>query len=307
MMSGLGFDYAALAADLRIPCRSEVRLADYTTMKVGGPAAWWFEPETARAAAQLYSELFAGPLPVRVLGAGSNLVVSDEGVRAAVIHTGRMHAEPTRVSETEVLVLAGVPVPGLARWAARAGLSGLEFAEGIPAQLGGAIRMNAGANGAWFGEIARSVMVAGPAGLVHQHSVHPDDFGYRDSFVARQQLIALAATLELRRDEPEAIRRRLTEYKTRRRASQPLQDRSAGCAFTNWPDLPVGRLVEQLGLKGLSVGDAEVSPLHGNFIVNRGQARAADVLALIDRVRNELTRATGREPRIEIEIWRDQP
>lgn len=300
------FDYEALAADLGVPARAEAPLAEYTTLKVGGPAAWLFEPGTSSVAAGLFAALCEGPLPVRVLGGGSNLIVADEGVRAVVVHTGRMHAEPQRLDETSVLVPAGLPVPGLARWAQREGLAGLEFAEGIPAQVGGAVRMNAGANGGWFGEVCSSVAVVGPSGVVEHRAVSAADFAYRDSFVAREQLFVLEAVLRLAADDPAAIKERLVRYRDRRRASQPLQDRSAGCAFANWPDLSAGRLIEQLGLKGTTIGGAEISPVHGNFIVNRGRATARDVLALIESVRNTIQRETGRVARIEVEIWRDE-
>ncbi len=300
------FDYAALAADLDVPARAEVPLSEYTTLKVGGPAAWLFEPRTSSEAARLFAALCEGPLPVRVLGGGSNLIVADEGVRAAVVHTGRMHAEPQRLDETRVLVPAGLPVPGLARWAQREGLAGVEFAEGIPAQVGGAVRMNAGANGGWFGEVCSHVAVVGPSGVVEHRSVSAADFAYRDSFVAREHLFVLAAVLRLAADDPAAIKQRLVRYRDRRRASQPLQDRSAGCAFANWPDLSAGKLIEQLGLKGTTIGGAEVSPVHGNFIVNRDRASARDVLALIESVKDTIQRDTGRIARIEVEIWRDE-
>ncbi len=300
------FDYEALAADLHVPARAEVLLSEYTTLKVGGPAAWFFEPRTSGEAAALFAALCEGPLPVRVLGGGSNLIVADRGVRAAVVHTGRMHAEAQRQSDLFVRVPAGVPVPGLARWAQRQGLAGLEFAEGIPAQVGGAIRMNAGANGSWFGEICCDVAVVGPSGVVEHRRVTSSDFSYRDSFVARERLFVLEAVLRLGADDPAEIKQRLVRYRDRRRASQPLQDRSAGCAFANWSDLSAGKLIEQLGLKGMSIGDAEVSPVHGNFIVNRGNATAHDVLTLIDTVRETMERESGRVARIEVEIWRDE-
>jgi UDP-N-acetylmuramate dehydrogenase len=299
------FDYAELAADCGVPARAEVPLAGYTTLRVGGPAAWLFEPSTVSEAGRLFAALHEGPLPVRVLGAGSNLIVADAGVRAAVIHTGRLHAEPRRELGQRVRVPAGVPIPGLARWAQRAGLAGLEFAEGIPGQLGGAVRMNAGASGQWIGSLLRRVTVAGPSGLVQERMPTEQDFGYRDSFVARERLIVLDAVLELSPDDPEAIKQRLLASRERRRATQPVQERSAGCAFTNWPDLPAGRLIDQLGLKGHSIGGAEVSRLHGNFLINRGDATASDVLALLEHVAETIVRETGRTPRVEIEIWSD--
>ncbi|RMF76186.1 MAG: UDP-N-acetylmuramate dehydrogenase [Acidobacteria bacterium] len=297
--------YRELAADLGVPLRENEPMARHTTLGVGGPADWFFEPQTPEIAARLWAELRRGPLPVRPLGAGSNLVVADEGVRAAVVATDRLAPPPRRLPGARVRVGAGQPVPGLVRWCAAEGLAGVEFAEGIPARVGGAVRMNAGANRGTFGQAARIVLVAGPEGTVDEHRVTDDDFDYRTSFVARDGLFVVGAELALAEDDPEAIRERIRAFRARRRASQPLQERSAGCVFANWPDQSVGALVERLGLKGRRIGGAEVSTLHGNFIVNREQARAADVLALIDELREALLRETGLEPRLEVEIWRD--
>lgn len=307
LVAGDTWRYAEIARDLGVEVRREEPLAHHTTMRVGGPAAWFYLPRTETAAAQLWRALADGPLPVRALGAGSNLVVVDAGVRAAVVATSALAPEPQLVEPTLVRCGAGQPVPGLVRFAAKLGLAGIEFAEGIPAQLGGAIRMNAGANQSWFGDVTESVLLAGPDGHVVTHETAPKDFGYRQSFVGRQQLFVVGAELRLRQDDPEAIAARIKAYRERRRRTQPLQDRSAGCVFANYESAPVGKLVDELGLKGARIGGAEVSTLHGNFIVNKDGASAADVLALVDRVREALTRATGEAPRIEVEIWRDEP
>jgi UDP-N-acetylmuramate dehydrogenase len=299
--------YEELAADLGVELRRDEPLAGFTTMRVGGPAPFVFLPRTPETAARLHAELLGGPLPVRILGAGSNLIVVDEGVRAAVIVTRAMQAEPELVDATLVRVRAGQPVPGLVRWTAERGLAGLEFAEGIPAQVGGALRMNAGANQRWFSDVAERVEVAGRDGGIETREPARGDFGYRTSFIARERLFAVGAELRLVPEKEDAIRARIRAYRDRRRATQPLRERSAGCVFANYEERKVGALVEELGLKGTSVGGAAVSELHGNFIVNRGEARAADVLALVERVAAALHDATGEQPRIEVEIWRDAP
>lgn len=300
-------DYRMIARDLGLRAEADLSLAKLTTMRVGGPASWVFFPRTMSEAARLGAVLRGGELPVRIIGGGSNIIVPDEGIRAAVIATTEMAAEPQELGGGRFRCSAGSAVPGLARWACRGGWTGLEFAEGIPARLGGAIRMNAGANRSSFSEITDSVLLAGTGGEVIEHPVVPGEFGYRDSFIARLDQFAVGAILRLERDDPEQIKRRMATYRQRRQASQPLQDRSAGCVFANWSDQPIGALVEALGLKGTRIGDAEVSAQHGNFIINRGRATARDVLALIDRIRGELARATGRTPRLEVEIWSDQP
>lgn len=298
--------YEAAAERAGVRAIAEEPLSRHTTMRVGGPAAWFFLPDTPERAARLWAELRRGPLPLRILGWGSNVVVVDAGVRAAVIATDDLRRDPEPLAGERVLAWAGVPVPGLARWAAQRGLSGLEFAEGIPAQVGGAVRMNAGANRSSFSEITERVLVAGDDGAVVERSVAPADFGYRESFASREGRFVLGAQFRLSAGEPAAIRATMNGYRQRRRATQPVQLPSAGCVFTNYADQPVGTLVERLGLKGMRRGDAEISALHGNFIVNRGRATARDVLSLVEEVRSALTAATGRAPRLEIEIWRDE-
>lgn len=299
--------YRQIAADCGVRALENEPLAPYTWLRVGGPASCVFFPESESQAARLFAALSDGPLPVKILGAGSNVLVADAGISAVVIGTSSLVADPSYLGEGRVRALAGQPVPGLARWAARRRLTGLEFSEGIPAQLGGALRMNAGAYGSNFGEVVEEVLVAGPGGAVRRRRIAPGDFEYRDTFLRRERLFALGALLKLRQDDPEAIKARMLDHRRRRRASQPVQERSAGCVFANFPDQPVGKLIDELGLKGTRVGDAEVSTQHGNFIVNHGAAKAADILALIDLVSEKITRGTGRTPRLEVEIWRDQP
>lgn len=297
--------YADLAAALGCEVCAEEPLSRWTTMRVGGPAAFLFFPRQEDQAARLWAGLAEGPLPVRILGWGSNVIVADEGVRAAVISTLKLRRDPQRGAGDTVEALAGTPVPGLARWAARRGLAGLEFAEGIPAHLGGAVRMNAGANQSCFGAITASLLVAGRTGAVDEHPVAPEDFGYRESPAARNGWFVIGARLRLHPGDPAEIQRRMKLFREKRRASQPVTAHSAGCVFTNYSDTPVGRLVEELGLKGLRRGGAQVSPVHGNFIVNTGEASAGDVLALIEVVGRALAEAKGVPPRLEVDIWRD--
>ena len=242
--------YEAAAERAGVRALAEEPLARHTTMRVGGPAQWFFLPDTPERAAQLWAELRRGPLPLRILGWGSNVVAVDEGVRAAVVCTNELRRDPELLADHRVLAWAGVPVPGLARWAATHGLAGLEFAEGIPAQLGGAVRMNAGANRSSFAEIAEVALVAGDGGAVVERALGPADFAYRESFASRERLFVLGARLRLAPGDPAEIRARMTGYRDRRRATQPIQLPSAGCVFANYADQSVGALVERLGLKG---------------------------------------------------------
>ncbi len=297
--------YREIGEDLGVRAVPEMPLGPLTTMKVGGPASWVYFPETAEQASRVYAALERGPLPTRLLGGGSNVVVADEGIRAAVVATSGIRHDSELRGEDRVFAPAGAGVPGLVRWAAAHGLSGLEFAEGIPAKLGGAICMNAGANGSSFSDVVESVVIGGPHGQLLERAVGEKDFGYRTSFVEAHRVIVVGAVLRLAAGDRESIRRTIRAYKSRRRETQPLWERSAGCVFANWPEEPIGALVERLGLKGLRVGDAEVSALHGNFIVNRGHATASEVLALIEQVRERLAREVGMPPRLEVQVWRD--
>jgi len=295
--------YREIAGDLGVPVAAEEPLARWTTMGVGGPARWaFFPPDTERLLAT-WRALREGPLPVRVLAGGSNVIVADEGIDAAVIVLGRAGGTIRREGN-ELVADATVPFPALVRRAAEEGLAGLAFAEGIPGRLGGAVRMNAGTGAGELADVLAEVEVADAAGRVRRHRPGPGDFGYRESFVAREGLLVLRARLALSPADPAEIRAEMEERRARRRATQP-RGRSAGCIFRNLPGQPVGAIVDRLGLKGTRIGDAAISTEHGNFIVNLGHARAADVLALVDLVRERVARETGLEPHLEVEIWRD--
>ncbi len=295
--------YRRVAADLGVPATAGEPLARWTTIGVGGPARWAFFPPDVDRLLATWRALGPGPLPVRVLAGGSNVIVADEGLDAAVIVLGRAAGQVRR--EGDGLVAdATVPFPALVRRAAAEGLAGLAFAEGIPGRFGGAVRMNAGTGAGELKDVLEEIEVADRSGDVRRLRPGPGDFGYRESFVAREGLLVLRARLRLRPGDPAAIRAEMERRRARRRATQP-RGRSAGCIFRNLPGQPVGALVDRLGLKGTRIGDAVVSPEHGNFIVNLGRARAADVLALVDLVRERIARETGVEPRLEVEVWRN--
>ena len=292
-----------LAADLGIECRLNEPLARHTTMGVGGPAPFFLLPREAGALASLVRELAALAAPFRVLGAGSDLIVADEGVRTPVISTERITADLVREGD-RVRAGAGMLLPRLVREMATAGLSGLEFAEGIPGSVGGSLRMNAGAGGRWIGDLAREVVFVTPSGAVQRRVPEPADFGYRRSFIAREGLIVVEGVFEGRPDDPREIQDRMRDSRAYRLATQPLSERSSGCIFKNPEGGSAGAVLDGLGLKGLSVGGAFVSDLHANFFVNRGGS-ASDVLALIDRVREAVRARTGVELELEVIVWRD--
>jgi UDP-N-acetylmuramate dehydrogenase len=254
---------------------TRLRLADLTTLRVGGAAEVWTcerDDEVREACAEAY----------RVLGGGSNLLVADDGVAERVVRLGRAYADASPLAEApDAWLGAAVALPGLVRRARDLGLSGLEGVLGIPAQLGGAIAMNAGTR---YGEIG-DVLVEVDAlvdGVVERLPASALGLGYRRSALPPGAVI-LRARLRLTRSTPERVRAAEATVDAARR-HQP-KARSAGCAFKNPPGDAAGRLIDAAGLKGLRVGGAMVAHEHANFIVNLGDATAADVEALLERIR----------------------
>jgi UDP-N-acetylmuramate dehydrogenase len=194
----------------------------------------------------------------------------------------------------------------LAEAAAAAGLSGLEFASGIPGSLGGAIRMNAGAYGREWVDVLVRYRFLTPEGELVEKAPESGEFRYRWSFLTGGRVV-LSATAQLAEGDPTAIRAQVAEYRAKRGTSQPLSKRNAGCIFKNPPGQSAGRLIDQTGLKGLRVGDAEVSPEHANFLVNHGHATAAEFAELMDQVRTRVRERHGVELEPEVEIWREHP
>ncbi len=224
-------------------------------MGVGGPAPFFLLPRDAASLAALVGALTSSGERFRVLGAGSNLIVSDAGVKTPVISTERLTGGVVREGN-RLRAGAGMLLPRLVREAATHGLSGLEFAEGIPGSVGGGLRMNAGAGGRWMGDVVREVLVVTPSGSLERRTTGPGDFGYRRSFIAAGDLVAVEAVFEGSPDDPEAIRERMRDSRAYRVSTQPLSERSSGCIFRNPEGGSAGEILDRLGLKGLSVGGA---------------------------------------------------
>ncbi|MGB9792175.1 MAG: UDP-N-acetylmuramate dehydrogenase [Thermacetogeniaceae bacterium] len=262
-------------------------MRDYTTWAIGGPADLLCIPQTEEdvVAALKFAEAYA--LPITVIGNGSNLLVRDGGIRGLVIRiAGGLNS--VHVEGTRIVAGAGMLLPSLSRIALRAGLSGLEFAADIPASLGGAVVMNAGAFGQCMGNVVVEVEAIGYDGSRRILSGSDLHFDYRTSSLKEQELIVLKAVLELIPEAPLAIAMKMKSNLSYRRRTQPLHMPSAGCVFRNPPGHFAAKLIELAGLKGARIGDAEVSLKHANFIVNRGNASARQVLALIELIRDQV-------------------
>lgn len=282
--------------------RRDEPLSKRTTLRVGGPADLFVEPSSENALATVLELCHVRGVPWVVLGRGSNLLVRDGGVRGVVISLAHCHFSQIERLDKTLRVGAGVRLKNLAVEARRQGMGGLEFLEGIPGSLGGALRMNAGAMGAWTFDVVDRLRCMDPKGLVLELPVSEVPVSYRSCPLLKTHL-ALGATLRCDSATSEAVRARMDSYSRKRWESQPNQP-SAGCTFKNpLPDLPAGRLIDELGLKGTRVGDAMVSDIHANFFVNLGQAKASDVLGLIELVRTRAKEVRGVDLETEVEIW----
>ena len=294
-------DWESLAADLRAVLapesgvRREEPLATRTTLRVGGAARILAEPASEADLASVLQRTHAAGVPIIMLGRGSNLLVPDSGVDAVVISLGHP-AWQRFVPEADgrVRVGAGLRLKNLCGLASKAGLVGFEFLEGIPGNVGGALRMNAGAMGGWMFDVVEEVRVMARDGAVRTYRKAEMKVDYRHC-AELEAAIALEAVLRPARVAPgedETIRRQIDAYRDKRHQSQPREP-SAGCMFKNPPGDSAGRLIDAAGLKGERVGGAEVSTVHANFIINRGGATSADVIALVRRVRERVQGASG--------------
>jgi len=276
--------------------RRSVGLADYTTWRVGGSAQWFAEPESALQLQALLAWAQAEGLPSLVIGAGSNLLVSDAGLEGLTLCNRRLQGATLDAATGLIEAQAGEPIPSLARRAARAGLSGLEWSVGIPGTVGGAAVMNAGAQGGCTAEVLESVTVIEPHKPNQPFELRAGelDFAYRHSRLQEEPLVVLSARFQLSAGHDPAEVSRCTSANLHSRTStQPYQQPSCGSVFRNPEPDKAGQLIEALGLKGLSIGGAQVSPIHANFIVNTGAATAAEIDQLIGAVQERIQAAHG--------------
>jgi UDP-N-acetylenolpyruvoylglucosamine reductase len=284
-------------------------LARKTTLRVGGPARLYCEPAGEEDLRTLLLEAARDGAPVFVLGRGSNLIVPDEGVEGLVVSLAHKHWSAFEIlPDGRVRAGAGLRLKNLCGLAATAGLSGFEFLEGIPGSVGGALRMNAGAMGGWIFDIVDEVRLMSMAGAVSSLPRASMNVDYRHCGELREA-IALGAVLRpMAMSDAPTVGRQIDDYRRRRHESQPREP-SAGCIFKNPPGASAGRLIDESGLKGARVGGAEVSRVHANFVVNRGDATSEDVLELVRRVRAGVRQAKGVDLEPEVLLygkeWRD--
>ncbi len=289
-----------LTVDAETSLSTGVSLADKTTLRVGGPAFFYAEPAGVEDLSLLLKSAAARSLPVYFLGRGSNLLVPDDGFKGLVI---RLNHPSWRIIEPleggRLWVGGGARLKQICGEACRLGLAGLEFLEGIPGSLGGSLRMNAGVMGGWIFDVVEEVQFMTLGGVLKTLPRVEIEVGYRE---CREllQTVAVGAVLRTRNNASSgSIRATLEEFSRKRKSSQPREP-SVGCIFKNPEDSYAGRIIDELGLKGLRVGAAEVSQVHGNFIINRGGATCVDVVRLIRNIRREVQKRTGIELQPEV-------
>jgi UDP-N-acetylmuramate dehydrogenase len=284
-----------------------VPMAPYTSIRIGGPAEFLMEARTAGELAEMVRRLWDFEAPFHVLGMGSNLLISDAGMRGVVLlNRARAVSFDTRSEEPSVMAESGAMLGSMARQAVERGLGGMEWATTIPGTVGGAVVGNSGAHGS---DIAGSLMLAEilqQKGGREYWSVERLEYAYRDSWLKRNPgaAVVLSATFRLHPSTTELVKARAAEYAAFRKQNQP-KGASWGSTFKNPPDDSAGRLIEAAGLKGLQQGDMQVSPEHANFFVNRGAATAEDARKLIDIVRKEVAAQFGIELDLEIQMLGD--
>ncbi len=273
-------------------CLTEVPLSECCTWRIGGPAALLAEPRSPGELADLLGSVREEGLPWWLIGNGSNLLFPDEGLPGVVIRLAGEFRE-LQVREHVIHCGAAVPVGSLARRAAREGLSGLEFLVGIPALLGGALRMNAGAHGSETGNVVEAVQVLQADGSTSWLESEELDFSYRRCG-ALSESTALFARLCMNPGSAEQVRERTQACQKYRQETQPLRAWTCGSVFKRpGPELYPGKLIEEAGFKGQRCGDIEVSSVHANFFVNHGEGTAAQVLELVERVKEGVYEHSG--------------
>ena len=268
--------------DPSIIVQQNIPLKKYTTLRVGGPADYYAEPASEEALMALLDAARESEMPVLLMGNGSNLLVRDGGYRGLVIRLGKEFSAIEH-RENGLFAQAGALLSALSRTAADAGYTGLEFAQGIPGTVGGGVYMNAGAYGGEMSQIVDSVRVLRD-GKIEKLSCADMEFGYRHSKAMEEGLLVLGASFHLEKGERNAIEAAMRDFAARRKEKQPLEYPSAGSFFKRPQGHFAGALIEQSGLKGAQVGGAQVSEKHAGFLINTGNATAADFLSLMEKV-----------------------
>lgn len=276
-------------------------MKNHTSFKIGGEADFFCEPSSVGEVSECIEFAKKENIPYTVIGNGSNLLVGDKGIRGLVIKIDKNYSD-FEIDEGTVRAQSGILLSRLASVALNHGLSGLEFASGIPGTLGGGIYMNAGAYGAEMKDLVKSVTFLWDGKIITKHDL---DFGYRRSFFTGKNAVILSAELELAAADYAEIKAKMEDLRQRRAEKQPLSVPSAGSTFKRPEGYFAGKLIEDAGLKGFKIGGAKVSEKHSGFVVNDGGASAQDVVMLIKHIQNTVFDKFGVELETEVKFMGD--
>lgn len=275
-------------------------MSKHTSFKIGGPAEIFVKINNVEELKLIIKISKQAEVPITVVGNGSNLLVSDDGIRGIVL---KIEFDKIEIEESGKLkVGSGVKLAFLAQKCLKEKLEGFEFASGIPGTIGGAIRMNAGAHGSEMKDIVKKITCMTRDGKIQVISNEEAKFEYRNSIFSKNDYIILEAEIQLRKGNPEEIRSKMDEYATYRKEKQPIEYPSAGSTFKRGNDFITAKLIDECGLKGYQIGGAQVSEKHAGFIINKGNATAEDVKQLMKYVEEQVYNKFGKKIEPEIEI-----
>lgn len=276
-------------------------LANRTWLKLGGSAERFYTPQSREQLIQLVQACLAAEVPYRILGGGSNLLINDSGVKGAVILVKEPLLGDISIDGNSITAGGGALLSHVVAEAVRNNLAGMENLVGIPGTIGGAVVGNAGGRHGDIGEFITKVEVLTRAGELAERTGDELQFKYRSSSIIDP--LVLSVTLELKPDESDELANRMKKTWIMKRSTQPLADQSAGCIFRNPRGLSAGALIEQCGLKDLSVGGARISDRHANFVITNQDATSADVESLIERIQAAVAEKFGVDLELEIQTW----
>tara|TARA_Y100001968_G_scaffold92061_1_gene82781 strand:- start:10 stop:885 length:876 start_codon:yes stop_codon:yes gene_type:complete len=276
-----------------IQLKQNISLSKFTTWRIGGPAEWIAEPKNNEEIKYLINWIQKKKVSLNIIGAGSNLLINDKGIKGLIICMRNLKGIQIDNAKGIIEVLSGEMLPTLARHAAANGLHGLEWAVGIPGTIGGAIVMNAGAQGDCISNYLESITTLSLTGEYKIIKAKDLNFGYRESLLQNEKLIVVSARLKLESGHPDRIRQLTKENLNHRLKTQPYKDQSCGSVFRNPEPLKAAQLIEDLGLKGFRLGGAEISKIHSNFIINANQASSYDVQEIIKYIQKKVFDSYG--------------
>ena len=296
--------------DLKIP-ESKILYQEpmrkYTTFKIGGPAECLIKIDNLEELKKILEIVNNNSIPITIIGNGSNLLISDKGIKGITLMIKLEKIDIREKNDTiQITVGAGEKIGKLAQICLQNEITGLEELSGIPGTIGGAVRMNAGAHGKEMKDIIKTVKSIDYQGKEKEFTNQELEFDYRSSIFKKEKYIITEVTLELEKGQKEKIKAKMEEYATYRKEKQPMEYPSAGSTFKRGADFITAKLIDEAGLKGYRIGDAEVSTKHSGFIINKGNATAKDVLALVEHVKKTVYEKFQKEIELEIEMMGEE-